>query len=337
MNTRYFPNANRSLPVAAAALIGIVANAATAQLTPQREYYGIDRTIPMEVAMPDGVAGEIEIALYEPDGDEVAVAAASEGVVDLSGLFPLLWTTEAPKTLYAQLLVDDKGIGSPVVLMPMVTPNQATLQQRPDPRQGGKAVFRERSPGEVKYAGVRAWTDREIVMTTSLGDMRFRLRPDKAPNTVANFIDLVEGGYYTDIIFHRIIPMLQNGYPFMAQVGDPTGTGAGGPGRFIDLEPSDLPHDFGVLSMARTGVPDTNGGQVFVCFSRNGTDFLDTQYCSFAQAVEGAGVIMALEGVEVSGDRPVDPPVLKSAKTVPAPPFGTGDAPLERPTADGER
>lgn len=316
----------------AAALLGGLAGTCWAQLTPQREYYGINRTIPMEIAMPDGVAGDVEIALYAADGEEVAVSAASEGTVDLAGLFPVLWTTDEPRLLYAQLLVDDQGIGSPVVLVPLTTPNIAGVR-------GQAVVFQPQPPQAVTYSGVRAWTDREVVVTTSLGDMRFRMRPDQAPNTVANFIDLVEGGYYTDIIFHRIIGARDGRDPFMAQVGDPTGTGTGGPGRFIDMEPSALEHDFGVLSMGRLpGRPDTNGSQIFVCFSRPGTYFLDSQYSSFAQAVEGADVILALESVEtVPGDRPVDPPVLQSARTVPAPPFGTGDAPLQRPEASGER
>ncbi len=304
---------------------------ARAQLVPEREYYGIDRTIPMTAQLPAGVAGEVEIALYAPDGREVATAAAAPGEIDLAGLFSILWTSESPTIMYAQLLVDDRPVGSPVVLAPMLTPNLA----RVDPRQG--VVFPEGQRDAATYSGIRAWTDRHVVFTTSVGEIEFRMRPDQAPNTVANFIDLVEGGYYTDIIFHRIIPKLPStGEPFMAQVGDPTGTGTGGPGRFIDLEQSTLPHDFGVLSMARTNDPNTNGGQVFVCFSRAGTEFLDKQYCSFAQAVAGAETILALEAVKTGAqDRPLDPPLLKSAKTIPAPPFGESPEPLKRPTESG--
>ncbi len=302
-------------------LLTCLATGAHAQLTPDREYYGINRTIPMTIEMPAGVAGDVQITLYQPDGIVAATAAATEGAVDLNGLFPVLWTATTPMTVYAQLLVDDEPIGSPVVLIPMVSPNLAYLS-------GRAVVFTKRQPQSTVYAGIRAWSDRHVLFSTTLGDIEFRLRPDKAPNTVANFIDLVEGGYYTDIIFHRIIGKNQ----FMAQVGDPTGTGSGGPGRFIDLEESDLPHDFGVLSMARTGDPNTNGGQVFVCFSREGTKFLDTQYCSFGQAVSGADTILALEAVEVGAqDRPINPPVLKSATTIPAPPFGTGPEALTRP------
>ncbi|HZW09959.1 MAG TPA: peptidylprolyl isomerase [Phycisphaerales bacterium] len=304
---------------------------AKAQLVPEREYYGINRTIPMTAELPSGVAGEVEIALYAPDGGEVAKAAAAAGEVDLAGLFPVLWTGESPRTLYAQLLVDAKPIGPAVVLSPMVNPNLA----QPDP--SGRIRFPTQPKQFVTYAGIRAWPDRHVVFSTTLGDMEFRMRPEEAPNTVAAFLELVEGGYYTDIIFHRIIGAREGRAPFMAQVGDPTGTGSGGPGRFIDLEPSTLAHDFGVLSMARTADPNTNGGQVFVCFSREGTSFLDGQYCAFAQAVDGAETILALEKVETGAqDRPTDPPVLKSARTIPAPPFPERPGALGRP-ADAER
>jgi cyclophilin family peptidyl-prolyl cis-trans isomerase len=73
-----------------------------------------------------------------------------------------------------------------------------------------------------------------------------------------------------------------------------------------------------------------------VCFSREGTTFLDTQYCAFAEAVSGADTILALEAVKTGPqDRPLDPPVLKSAKTVPAPPFTEEQEPLKRPTSSG--
>lgn len=311
-----------------AVLIVCLAPAALGQLTPDREYYGIKRTIPMTVSLPSGVAGDVQIALYLATGDEAARAAAKEGAVDLAGLFPVLWTATSPQISYAQLIVDDEPIGAPVVLVPMLTPDLAQLS-------GRQAVFPKRTADQVAYSGLRAWSDKHVVFSTSLGDIEFRMRPDKAPNTVANFLDLVEGGYYTDIVFHRVIGAKDGRPPFMAQVGDPTGTGMGGPGRFIDLEPSDLPHDFGVLSMARTGDPNTNGGQVFVCFSREGTYFLDGQYCSFAEAVSGGETILALEQVKTdSTDRPVgDPPVLKGAKAIPAPPFGKGPDALKRPGA----
>lgn len=101
------------------------------------------------------------------------------------------------------------------------------------------------------YSGVREYVEKHIVWDASEGEIEFQLRPDQAPNTCWNYMQLVGGGFYTDIIFHRIINRLpSNGKRFVAQVGDPTSTGGGGPGYFVDLEASRLPHDFGVLSMA---------------------------------------------------------------------------------------
>jgi peptidyl-prolyl cis-trans isomerase B (cyclophilin B) len=162
-----------------------------------------------------------------------------------------------------------------------------------------------------------------VVFDTDKGEMEFQLRPDAAPNTAYNFRHLVDGGFYTDIVFHRIVPKLPNGEPFVIQVGDPTGTGMGGPGYQVDLEPSTLQHDFGVLSNARSGDPNSNGSQVFVCLSRNGTSFLDGQYTSFAQAVRGGDVIRAIAASPTGpGDKPLDPmPKIKSAKLIDAPPF----------------
>ncbi|MBO6513474.1 MAG: peptidylprolyl isomerase, partial [Phycisphaerales bacterium] len=67
-------------------------------------------------------------------------------------------------------------------------------------------------------------------MKTSMGDIIYRMRPDAAPNTVFNFLHLTEGGFYTNVIFHRIVAKLPNGNPFVIQVGDLSGTGMGGPG-----------------------------------------------------------------------------------------------------------
>lgn len=313
-----------------ACVIGALGLPASGQLVPEREYYGINRTIPMTVALPEGVAGEVQIALLTPvEAKEVAVAAAAEGSVDLAGLFPVLWTTTEPTVLYAQLRVDDRPVGPAVVLVPMVLRFPASIN--PATRE---PVF-PRIDGVQGYSGVRAWVDQHVVLHTSMGDVEFRMRPDQAPNTVANFVDLVRGGYYTDIIFHRIIGKPTN--LFVIQVGDPTGTGVGGPGECVDLEPSKLPHDFGVLSMARSGDPNSNGGQIFVCLSRQVTAALDNKYTSFAQAVTGADVIMKIAGVETDpSDRPLDPPVLRSAELVDAPPHGTGPTPVTAPS-EGDR
>jgi len=197
----------------------------------------------------------------------------------------------------------------------------------------------DESEREIVYSGIRAYVDRHVVLETTEGDIRFRLRPDAAPNTAFNFRHLVEGGFYTDIIFHRVVATLPNGAPFVIQTGDPSGGGSGGPGYFLDLEETPLAHDFGVISMARSDDPNSNGSQIFVCLSRAGTAHLDGRYTAFGEAISGAEVIGRIGRVEVGeGARPVAPPLIVSARLVDAPPLGQEAERVSKPTApDVER
>ena len=304
---------------------------ALAQLTPDRLYYGVDRAMPMSIERPnDAGDGELSVALFQWGvAEPVATASVAEGKVDLSALFPTLWQQRVPFPLHlAQLLVGDTQHGSPVVLQPMVTPRPATRV----PNGNGRVQF---SPSPNVYSGIRAYTEKLVVFDTDRGEIRFRMRPDQAPNTSWNFLTLVDGGFYTDIIFHRILNSGRFGR-FVIQVGDPTGTGSGGPGYLVDLEPSQLAHDFGVLSMARSSDPDSNGSQVFVCLSRAGTAMLDGNYCAFAEAVSGAEIINYIAATPVGGAQrssPLDPkPVLRRAYTVPAPTHDQRPERIEDPT-----
>ncbi|HEX8877212.1 MAG TPA: peptidylprolyl isomerase [Phycisphaerales bacterium] len=302
-----------SRSVALFGLVGLAA-AAHAQLSPTRLYFGINREIPVEVAVPAGKEGEAVIELLRPvTGEKAATASVLPGKVNLATLFPNLWNTKTPTLLYAQLTVGGEKIGPALVIQPLVNPKSA---------QGGPGGVRFLD-GPTIYSGLRIYVDKHVVFETDKGEIEFQLRPDAAPNTAFNFRHLVEGGFYTDIVFHRIVPKLPNGEPFVIQVGDPTASGGGGPGYQVDLEQSTLPHDFGVLSNARSGDPNSNGSQVFVCLSRNGTSFLDGQYTSFAQAVRGGDVIRAIAASPIgAGDKPLDPmPKIKSAKLIDAPPF----------------
>ena len=118
--------------------------------------------------------------------------------------------------------------------------------------------------------------------------MKAELYPDVAPNTVRNFIDLINRGFYDGLIFHRVIP------GFMIQGGCPDGTGMGGPGYSIKGEFSgngfknDLKHTKGVLSMARTMMPDSAGSQFFIMVAD--APHLDGQYASFGKIIEGIEV-----------------------------------------------
>ncbi|WP_312700242.1 peptidylprolyl isomerase [Sedimentibacter sp.] len=122
------------------------------------------------------------------------------------------------------------------------------------------------------------------------GDIiRAELYPEIAPNTVRNFISLINKNYYDGIIFHRVIK------GFMIQGGDPTGTGTGGPGYSIKGEftsngfKNDLKHDAGVLSMARAMNPNSAGSQFFIMHKKS--PHLDGQYASFGKVIEGLDVV----------------------------------------------
>lgn len=321
---RSLANRTTITPVAALALF---AGSAMAQLTPDRLYYGVNRAIPMSVDAPNGATGAVQIRLFQPGQTEPTETAEAEiGRVDLAGLFPVLWTTTKPELLYAQLFVGDDPVGAPVVLQPLVSPAYAMGTNPSD-----ATINWQEQPRPV-YSGLRAYIDKYVVLETTEGDITFAMRPDEAPNTAFNFMHLAEGGYYTDVVFHRIVPLTARGYPFVVQAGDPTGQGAGGPGYYIDLEKSNLLHTFGVLSMARSNDPNSNGSQFFVALSREGTAFLDTRYTGFGEAVDGADVIMALERTPVRGERPIEAPRIKRAYTKPADPYTARPAPVARPT-----
>ncbi len=300
---------------------------AAAQLVPERLYYGVDRRVLVRVDAPADFVGELTIRLHEiADGTVVAEAAAAAGRADLAGLLAMLWEEPAERARLAQLYADDRPLGPPVVVQPMWTPARALLIDpatgRPSEGSGATPVFEDDlqagtqdRPARV-FTGLRLYVHKEVVFETSEGDMVFRMRPDQAPNTVFNLLHLVDGGFYTDVSVHRVVATLPDGRPFVVQFGDPSGEGSGGPGYHVDLERSGLAHDFGVLSMARGQDPNSNGSQVFVSLSREGTSFLDGRYTAFGELIEGAGVLRAIARVPVGeGGRPVNPPVIVRAST----------------------
>ena len=143
------------------------------------------------------------------------------------------------------------------------------------------------------------------------GVMKVELYPETAPNTVANFISLVERGFYNGTIFHRVIP------GFMIQGGDPEGTGMGGPGYRIKGEftanrfQNDLKHTKGVISMARSGHPDSAGSQFFIMV--DDAPHLDGQYASFGKVIEGIEVADQIVSVATNySDRPLEEQRMRS-------------------------
>jgi peptidyl-prolyl cis-trans isomerase B (cyclophilin B) len=126
----------------------------------------------------------------------------------------------------------------------------------------------------------------KALMNTDRGTMTIEFFEKDAPGTVANFVKLAKSGFYDGIVFHRVIPN------FMIQGGDPTGTGAGGPGYSIpcELNGDNQYHDRGVLSMAHRG-RNTGGSQFFICHNRQNTAHLDRNHTVFGKVTEGIDLV----------------------------------------------
>ena len=118
-----------------------------------------------------------------------------------------------------------------------------------------------------------------LVLDTTKGKVVIKLRSDLAPNHVARIAELAKSKFYDGIVFHRVID------GFMAQTGDPTGTGMGGSGHKLKAEFNAEPHVRGTCSMARSQNPDSGDSQFFICFDN--ARFLDRQYTVWGQVVEG--------------------------------------------------
>ena len=123
-----------------------------------------------------------------------------------------------------------------------------------------------------------------LVLETSKGQVVIELRPDLAPNHVTRIKELAREGFYDGVVFHRVID------GFMAQTGDPTGTGTGGSDKpDLKAEFSSEPHERGTVSAARTANPNSANSQFFICFDR--APWLDKQYSVWGKVVEGMDVV----------------------------------------------
>jgi peptidylprolyl isomerase len=146
-------------------------------------------------------------------------------------------------------------------------------------------------------------SDDTLVMTLATGPVTIRLRPDLAPDHVSRIRELASEGFYDGVVFHRVI----NG--FMAQGGDPTGTGGGGSSKpNLKSEFSSAPHSRGVCSMARTNNPHSANSQFFICLADS--NFLDNQYTVWGEVVEGMEHVDALP----KGEPPREPGKIISMK-----------------------
>lgn len=138
-------------------------------------------------------------------------------------------------------------------------------------------------------AGAGSGPDAENTLHLELKDGRvvIRLFPDAAPNHVARIKDLARQGFYDGIVFHRVIE------GFMAQTGDPTGTGTGGSGQRLAAEFNSIRHERGICSMARAQSPDSADSQFFICLDR--APHLDGQYTAWGQVVSGMEHVDAIK------------------------------------------
>lgn len=141
--------------------------------------------------------------------------------------------------------------------------------------------------------------------------IKLELYPDIAPNTVMNFMSLADNGFYNGLIFHRVIS------GFMIQGGCPNGTGMGGPGYSIKGEfksngfANGLKHERGVISMARSMMPDSAGSQFFIMHKNS--PHLDGQYAAFGKVIEGIETVDDIAAVPTDyNDRPVEPQIIES-------------------------
>lgn len=310
---------------------------------------------PMRITVGRGDSSEpLALAVLDRDGRSLAEVSVVPGETDLLALVPAIRQTD--RTLWLQLMEGERSVGQPLWIIPMRAPPpvrtvrslRATNSQPytrivgwgdrafdpadPETRQ---AMASWTSPDPVVTAGFRLEPAQDVRLHTSLGTMQVALAPDAAPATVDNFLRLARAGFYDGTTFHRIVPLDRDGRPFVVQGGDPTGTGDGGPGWNLAMEPSDLPHARGVLGMARGDDPHTAGSQFYIGLSREGTARLDGQYCTFGVLVDGWPVLEAIAATPV-GDaatgRPKDAPVLQRVEPVPATPRTPGTP--ARPAAE---
>jgi peptidylprolyl isomerase len=144
--------------------------------------------------------------------------------------------------------------------------------------------------------------DDVLILETTRGPVAIAMRPDLAPRHVARIKELVRDKFYDGIVFHRVID------GFMAQTGDPTGTGTGGSGKKLKAEFSREPHKRGTVSMARAQNPDSGDSQFFICFED--APFLNGQYTVWGKVIEG---MENVDGIK-RGEPVVDPDKIVSAR-----------------------
>lgn len=190
---------------------------------------------------------------------------------------------------------------------------------------GGAAQSTRPTSGDCptsEPAPLAAGEQREIAMNTSMGEITLLLEADLSPIAVGNFVALAECGFYDNVIFHRIAYM-QDGTPFVIQGGDPTGTGMGDPGYKIKDEAVIGDYRRGVLAMARSAAPNSQGSQFFIVLNDGAAGPLESvrTYAILGEVIAGMDVVDAIAAVERDQqDRPVVPvTILSTTVSSPAP------------------
>ena len=189
-----------------------------------------------------------------------------------------------PKTATEQTPVETVVVDTPITEESEQPPVETVVTDTPVTEKESEMLSWNKPPA-MEIDASKSYT---AVMTTTQGTMTIELYAGKVPVTVNNFVFLARQGFYDGVKFHRVID------GFMAQTGDPTGTGAGGPGySFADEFDDTLKHDdVGIVSMANAGT-DTNGSQFFICFAPQ--PHLNGKHAVFGKIVEGLDVLDLLK------------------------------------------
>lgn len=331
-------------------------------LEPDQLYTGLLRSMPIELRSPGEerlatvLAAELE--LIDPAEREVVArvpVSPRTRSLDLTELFPVIWTARRPRVLYCQLHIDNEPAGTPLVIEPLLAEDRPALDAlsallarayeendrleierllalTPAERDALRALPPEGAEAAPLFTGVRVYPLSRVAFETTHGPLVIEARPDAAPRTARRFVELAGEGYYDDVAFHRIIRRDARGRRAIVQTGDPTGTGLGAPGEYFDFEPSALRHGYGVVSMARDPQrPNTNGGQFFVVLGDAVGPEFDGLYSAFGVVIEGAETLEAISRVPVGRtdpndassprERPLELVAILSAEVVPAPPY----------------
>ena len=354
-NPAYDPRARAAVRCAvAASVLGACAHVAAApthdaspdagrapSMVPARTY--VAPGDPIEVTIDAPAGSSASVLLLDRAGEVIGAARNLQpGRVDLRRQLSSLESMS--RAAWLQLAVDGTPVGTPIVAVPLhsTPPVRTRRAQRPDGSPytrvigWGDTLLDPSDPEDAKakesgewiagdapvMSGYRLYRDVDVLLETDQGPIRIAMSPDEAPATAWNFISLVREGFYDGTTFHRVVPLDRQGRPFVIQGGDPTGTGDGGPGYALALEPSALPHEYGVVSMARADDPHSAGSQFFVALGREACARLDGQYCAFGYAVDGARAVDAIAASPIGNaatGRPAQPPAIRRAALVDAP------------------